>query len=288
MCVASLVGDGKGNLTLLARKLLAQDLFSLIDDGLGSCHQLTCRLLQFADELHVAFCLKFVLGLDIRVLVAHLTIYMVAWINLHADDPFALIAILDGCRSQGNRVFLCRLFLHRRKVALVNIVEFQDAVVVAGSLRVEVVDQPKPAAALCEEEFFLILVVPIAPFLGIVVAQQGVTVEDALCFLHILVALPEGDGSVENALVVVGDAEALGIVVYLYVVSVEATIEVRAVLFVVFHVFVHIGAKLLIEFTRCFFYVVEVGRYRLWVLAYLDIHLFLASEFGSGCFHLFE
>ena len=213
---------------------------------------------------------------------------MVARINLHADDKFTLVAVLHGGGRENYRVFLCSLVLHRRKVALVNVVEFQDAVVVAGSLGIEVVDQPKPAAALCEEEFFLILVVPIAPFLGIVVAQQGVTVEDALCLLYILVALPEGDGLVENALVVVGDAEALGIVIHIHVVTVEAAIEVRAVLFVVFYVFVHVGAKLIIEFARSFFYVVEIGGYGLWVLAYLDTYLIFAREFASGCLHLFE
>ena len=106
------------------------------------------------------------------------------------------------------------------------------------------VNQPKPSAALGEEELLLVFFVPCPPFLRVVVAQKGVAVEQSASLFHVLTFLPKTDGTVEDALVVVGDAKALCVLVEHKVVTVKGAIEIRSVLFEIFLVGGNVGTKL--------------------------------------------
>ena len=119
--------------------------------------------------------------------------------------------------------------MDRSDVAFIEFVEFENAVVIAWSLRIEIIDQPQPASALSKEEFALIFIIPLSPLLGIVVTEQRIAIEDALCLLYVFAFFPHGDSFVKDTLVVIGDADALGIFIELNIIIVQIAIEIWAI-----------------------------------------------------------
>ena len=139
------------------------------------------------------------------------------------------------------------------KLALVHLVVFQHRIVVAWRRWVEVVDKPQPTAVLGEEQFLLIFPIPRAEVSRIVVAQQRVAVEQSLCLLRVLAFLPKANCLVQDALVVIGYAEALGILVEQKSIVAGRAVEVRTGVGVVFVVsFPPAASIFFIESAMCF------------------------------------
>ena len=92
MAIASLIVDYKGNLTRFAFYLLTENLLIFKDDRFRACHRSANRFLKFAYQFDIAFSLEVISRLDIRVLIAYLSINVIAWIYLHADDEFLVFA----------------------------------------------------------------------------------------------------------------------------------------------------------------------------------------------------
>lgn len=88
------------------------------------------------------------------------------------------------------------------------------------TMPVVLIDQPQPASALSKEEFALIFIIPLSPLLGIVVTEQRIAIGCALPSLC-LCLFPAGDSFVKDTLVVIGDADALGIFIELNIIIVQ-------------------------------------------------------------------
>ena len=196
---------------------------------------------------------------------------MVAGVYLHLHDKCLLVArgLYHGGELHG--VVDGRRLSHLSHLRGVSLVCFQHRIVVAGCRRVLRVDEPQPSSALGEEELLPVFLQPCAPLFRVVVAQQCVAAEQAARLLHILAFLPHGDGAVEQALVVVGDAEALRVLVEQEVVAVEGGVEIRHVLSVVFLVCGDIGAELCVEAARLLLYELRVVRQRLRVFCHHEV-----------------
>ena len=65
--------------------------------------------------------------------------------------------------------------------------------------------------------------------LGIVVTEQRIAIEDALCLLYVFAFFPHGDSFVKDTLGVIGDADALGIFVKNFSIFIELAIEIWAI-----------------------------------------------------------
>ena len=84
--------------------------------------------------------------------------------------------------------------------------------------------------------------------------------EQSAGLFHVLTFLPKTDGTVEDALVVVGYAKALCVLVELKVVTVKGAIEIRSVLFEIFLVGVNVGTKLREQLSCLLLNELPVGR----------------------------
>ena len=259
--VACLVVDGEADgAVVLGCELLPEHLLALKDDRTCGVEQSAGRLLQFATEFSVAL-EAYVIGVfNIWVFVGNHGIDVVAGMDFHLYYEGLLIAfrLYGGCKLHW--IVGGSGFLHLSHCGNVGLVVFQHRIVVAGSRRVLRVNQPKPSAALGEEELLLVFFVPCPPFLRVVVAQKGVAVEQSASLFNVLSFLPKTDGTVEDALVVVGDAKALCVLIELEVVTVKGAVEIRSGIFELFLVGGNVGAKLREQLSCLLLNELPVGR----------------------------
>ena len=125
-------------------------------------------------------------------------------VHLHADDQLlvAVGQIIHHTRYQ-HGVVTVGITTDLWSFLLGHLIIMEHAIIITRHILILTVHQPFPTAALCEEQFILIFKIPFTILLGIIIAQQSITLQESLTLCHILRGLPQEDSLIEDPFVVV-------------------------------------------------------------------------------------